>query len=353
MENNLRKMLDIKDFSLEELRVWLKNCGEQEFHASQIFSWIYKKQVQAFDQMSDLSQELRKKLKESFFIFGSTLKKQEISGDGTEKFLFSLKDVVKDVKFVETVVIPAEDRATVCLSCQAGCRFGCKFCASGLLGFSRNLSCGEIIEQALFIKNYLAKKALTHVVMMGTGEPLDNYDNVIKAVKIINSKEGINIGARRITISTCGLVPGIKRLAEEKMQFELSVSLHAGTDAVRSRIMPVNKIYPLKELVFACKEYICKTGRQITFEYVMIKNLNSSLQEAEGLVRMVKQLGLVKINLIPVNPVPEYRIEPPNKLEAILFKDALIKAGVNVTLRKARGQDILAACGQLRLRYEK
>jgi 23S rRNA (adenine2503-C2)-methyltransferase len=209
-----------------------------------------------------------------------------------------------------------------------------------------------MIEEVLYSKNKSKNKKLTHLVFMGIGEPLDNYDNVLKAIRIINSPEGLNIGARRITVSTCGIIPGIKRLSAEGLQVELSISLHAPDDETRSQIMPVNKKYPVTELIKACKDYIKKTNRQITFEYVLIKNLNSDLQNAQKLSKILRGLNC-KINLIPCNPIKELNIEPPNKLEILLFKDYLLKEGINATLRKPRGQDIEAACGQLRLRYEK
>jgi len=207
-----------------------------------------------------------------------------------------------------------------------------------------------MLDEVVYLKNN--SPGLTHIVFMGIGEPLDNYDNVIKAVRLINSPGGLNIGARRITISTCGIIPGIKRLAGEGLQLELSVSLHAADDKVRSRIMPVNKIYPLKGLMECCREYIKETNRQITFEYILIKGVNSDLLSAQNLIKIVKGLNC-KINLIPSNAVREYKVEPPNKREALFFRDRLIKSGVNVTLRKPRGHDIEAACGQLRLRHEK
>ena len=342
-------MNDIKELNLEELKVTLSGWSQKPFHAEQIFSWIYKRGVADFDLMSDLSADLRKRLKENFFIRALKPVKKLESRDGTEKFLFALADG----NLVEAVVIPAQTRGTACLSTQVGCKYRCSFCASGLSGFKRNLSCAELLEELLYLKNSSQEQKITHVVFMGTGEPLDNYDNVLKATRVINSKEAFDIGARRITISTCGIIPGIKRLAEENLQIELSVSLHAPDDRLRSRLMPVNKIYPLKELIFVLSEYIEKTDRQVTFEYVLIKNLNLDLQNAQKLVKLLKGLRLAKVNLIPSNFIKECGVEPPGKLEIIFFKDYLIKHGLNVTLRKSRGQDIDAACGQLRFGYAK
>ena len=337
---------NILDFSLEELKLFLQESGEAQYHAAQIFSWVFKLGVLDFSQMSNLSLALRNKLAEKFAILSFTLKEKLASTDGTQKLLLELAGG----NFIEAVIIPAEGRVTGCISSQVGCKFKCGFCASGVRGFKRDLSAGEMVEEILWLKSYAPDKALTHIVFMGTGEPLDNYDNVIKAIKIINSKEGLTIGARRITLSTCGLIPGIRRLSEEKMQFELSVSLHAADEKTRSMLMPVNKKYPLAELIAACREYFRKTGRQITFEYILIAGLNSDLQSAQKLSILLQGMDC-KVNLIPSNPIHELKIAPPKKLEILLFKDHLLKHGVHVTLRKERGQDIDAACGQLRLRY--
>jgi 23S rRNA (adenine2503-C2)-methyltransferase len=339
-------MQDIKQFTLQELKGIFKEWGQPAFRAVQVFSWIYHKGASDFDLMSDLSVEVRKKLKEKFSILSFKIAKKLVSEDGTEKFLFTLPDK----NLIEAVVIPAEERVTGCISSQAGCRFACRFCASGLLGFKRNLTCGEILEEVLYLKNESGPKKLTHLVFMGTGEPLDNYDNVLKAIRVINSPEGFRIGARRITISTCGIIPGIRRLAGEALQIELSISLHSADDKIRARLMPVAKMYPLAELMRACRDYVLKTNRQITFEYILIAGLNSDVHSAQKLAGILAGLNS-KVNLIPANPVKELGIAPPHKLEFLLFKDTLLKAGVNVTLRKPRGQDIQAACGQLRLSH--
>jgi len=336
----------IYDLSLQELKLKLDNWGVPSFHASQIFSWLYKKKASSFDEMSDLSNNLKERLKQEFCFFSLEIFKHLKSSDKTEKFLFQLKDK----NLIEAVVIPAESRVTACISSQVGCKYGCRFCASGISGFKRNLNKDEIIQQLM-----LSSKALkiTHVVFMGTGEPLDNYDNVFAAIRLINDKNALNIGSRRITVSTSGLIPGIKRMREENMQIELSVSLHAADDKKRSSIMPVNNKYHLSELIRTCRQYAKDTKRQVTFEYILIKNFNSSLQDAQNLAKIVKDVGLAKVNIIPANPVKEYNIQPPAKLEVMFFKDYLLKNKVNVTLRRERGQDIDAACGQLRLRYAK
>ena len=343
-----RKVKNIADLSIEELKQILTDWKEPQYHAAQIFSWIYQKGIYDFAGMTNLSVSFREKLKESFSITSLKLIKAQQSKDETRKLLLELSDS----NLIEAVIIPAEGRVTGCLSSQVGCKYACSFCASGLLGFKRNLTTAEIMEEVLCLKNNAPKHKITHLVFMGTGEPLDNYEHVLKAIKIINSKEGLNIGARRITISTSGLVPGIRHLAEEGLQIELSISLHAADDKTRSGLMPINKKYPLFELLAVCKDYIKKTDRQITFEYILFKGINSDLQNAQNLSRILKGMNC-KVNLIPANLVKECGLEPPGKLETLFFKDYLSKHAINVTLRKARGQDIAASCGQLRYSYAK
>ncbi len=326
----------------------MDNWQQPRFRAQQIFFWIYKKKIRDFEEMNNLPLSLKERLKDNFSLFDLRLVKILKSQDGTQKFLFKLGDG----NLIEAAVIPAERRITGCISTQVGCKFTCRFCASGLLGFKRNLSCGEMLDEALYLKNNAPDNKITHLVFMGIGEPLDNYDHVLKAIRIINSRYSFNIGARRITISTCGIVSGIKRLSAEGLQIELSVSLHAADDKTRLRLMPINKIYPLKDLITACREYISKTNRQITFEYILIKNINSGLQNALKLSKILKGLNC-KVNLIPCNVIKELNVQPPEKSEILLFRDYLLKSGINVTLRRPRGEDIEAACGQLRLHYEK
>jgi 23S rRNA (adenine2503-C2)-methyltransferase len=287
-------------------------------------------------------------LKKDFLTRTFCVKNTRLSVDRTEKFLFGLSDS----GLIEAVSIPAEGRVTGCISSQVGCKFACSFCASGKKGFNRNLTAGEMTEEALFLKYSSSAKQLTHLVFMGTGEPLDNYDNVLKAIRIINAKHGMNIGARRITISTSGLIPQMERLAAEGLQIELSVSLHSADDKTRSMLMPVNKRYPLKDLVAACRAYRAKTGRQVTFEYILISKLNSSLADARKLGTILQGFDC-KVNLIPLNEAGMPGFEAPIKTEVLSFKAALIKAGIHATVRKSRGEDIEAACGQLRAEYQK
>ncbi|MDD2679570.1 MAG: 23S rRNA (adenine(2503)-C(2))-methyltransferase RlmN [Candidatus Omnitrophica bacterium] len=342
-------MKDIKELTLKGLEEKLKSFGAQAYHARQIFSWIYKKAALDFGQMSDLPAGVRVKLKENFYINGLRIIKRLESSDGTRKLLLALKDA----NLIEAVIIPVKERVTGCVSAQVGCKWACSFCASGLSGFKRNLTCSEIIDEVLYLKKESLPRALTHLVFMGTGEPLDNYAQVLAAVKIINSPLGFNIGARRITLSTSGVIPGIQRLSGEGLQVELSVSLHAADDALRSKLMPVNKKYPLKDLIKTCKDYSARTNRQVTFEYILIKGVNSSLENARDLSRLLSGWKLAKVNLIPSNSISELKVEPPPRSDILLFKGCLVKHGVNTTLRRERGEDINAACGQLRLSYAK
>lgn len=341
-------MRDIKELGPEELKDQIKIIGWPVFHAQQILSWIYDFAVEDFSQMSNLPEGLRAALAKKFSLKSMNLLERKDSSDRTQKLLLKLNDG----NLIEAVSIPTEKRVTGCVSTQAGCKFGCFFCASGQRGFRRNLSAAEILDQIIYLKRSSLPKKLTHVVFMGVGEPLDNYDNVLEAVRRINSPHGFKIGARRITISTCGIIPGIARLARERMQIELSVSLHASDDATRSGLLPINKKYPIKELILACRQYILETNRQVTFEYILISGVNSSLQNAFNLIKILKGLNC-KVNLIPANPVKGLEVSPADKKESVDFKDLLVKSGLIVTLRRPRGQDIDAACGQLRLKYEK
>lgn len=337
---NKRDMLDL---SYEDLTAYLKSVGESPFRSSQIFEWIYQKQVQSFDKMSNLPSRLRGRMKNDFIFYEPRILQKKISSDGTLKVLFELHDQKK----IETVLIPTLTRATVCVSTQAGCKFGCRFCASGIGGWERNLSCGEILSQVLYMKKIAQKRPLSHIVFMGMGEPLDNYDNLIKAIRVINSPEGINIAARRITISTCGLIPQIKKLAEEGLQIELAVSLHGSSDTSRNVLMPINKKYPVKDLIAACKVYSKATKRQITFEYILIKDVTCTERASRELSRLLKGL-LCKINLIPYNPVSEFDHKPPSRNQIFSFKNQLTRLGVHAMIRAPRGRDVSAACGQLR-----
>ncbi len=336
---------EIRDFSFEELTKHLEGINEKPFRAGQVIKWLYEQGVWSFDDMKNLSQGLRDRLKQDFILKPNTVANQVISKDGTTKFLFDLVDHQK----VESVLIPTEERVTACISTQAGCKFGCKFCASGIGGWVRNLTSAEILNQVLHVRGEAnkRKRRLSHIVFMGTGEPLDNLSNVLKAVRIINSPQGLNIAARHITISTVGLIPKFKELAEQGIQFELAVSLHGYDDASRSILMPVNKKYPIKELIAACREYIKETNRQVTFEYILIEGLTCTERAASELGRLLKGM-ICKLNLIPCNPVSEFGHKPPTKEQIRAFTSSLGAVSVHYTFRRPRGQDVSAACGQLR-----
>jgi 23S rRNA (adenine2503-C2)-methyltransferase len=340
-------MQDIKGLSLKELEDKLISWGSPKYYAKGIFSWIYQKGAYEFSRMSNLPAPLRETLTREFSILGLKPADLQKSSDGTAKFLFELADK----HLVEAVSISMSSYSTGCISSQVGCKFGCNFCASGRQGFKRNLTSGEILDEVLYLKNNASALPLTHIVFMGTGEPLDNYDHVLRAIRMINSPLAFNIGARKITISTCGIIPGIKQLQEEDLQIELSISLHAAVDKLRSQLMPVNNKYPLAALIKCCQEYTAKTNRQITFEYILIKGLNADLTAAQDLVKLLKDVRLAKINLIPANSIPELKIAPPAKAQIDSFKEYLFNSGLHVTLRREHGQDIDAACGQLRLKY--
>ncbi|MBF0522790.1 MAG: 23S rRNA (adenine(2503)-C(2))-methyltransferase RlmN [Candidatus Omnitrophica bacterium] len=338
---------NILDCSYEDLVTQLASFQEKPFRATQIFEWIYQKNISSFEQMKNLPPRLKEYLKTEFVLELPACRCEQESYDGTKKILFELSDR----EHIETVIIPTKSRVTVCVSTQVGCKYGCRFCASGLGGFKRHLSCAEILGQICFVKRSLKNQDLSHIVFMGVGEPLDNYENLMKAIRILNASEGFNIGARRITISTCGLIPQIKKLTQEGLQIELSISLHGATDALRNELMPVNQRFPLLKLVEACHDYVKATNRQITFEYILIKDLTCTLESARRLKELLKGL-LCKLNLIVYNEVSEFPYKSPSKEEVRNFQAALDRFGIHATLRQPRGRDIAAACGQLRHQHQ-
>jgi 23S rRNA (adenine2503-C2)-methyltransferase len=350
----------------DELVDFCKEQGQPAFRAKQIWGWLYVKRVSSFEEMQNLPAPFREKLADTFVF--QALEKMETKGDSgeTQKLLFQLHDN----ELIETVIIPSkkrkslegnmshtcasvnssspEQRNTVCLSCQVGCRFGCAFCASGQKGMIRNLTAGEIVGEVMEVAKVLGGRP-DNVVFMGIGEPFDNYDEVLKAVRIMNHPDGLCIGARRITISTCGVVSGIQMLAEEGLQVELSVSLHAPDEEVRAKLMPVNETWPMEELLDACRAYTEKTKRIITFEYTLIKDVNDSAEQARQLVKLLKKFNC-RVNLIPLSPVEEFDGERPDSETMKTFFQTLEKAGINTTLRDSKGSTLKAACGQLRAR---
>ena len=315
------------------------------FRAKQIFKWLYEKRVDSFDQMSDISKDLKEQLNKDFIISTFKVVRKQESKDGTVKFLFELNDGA----LIESVLMVFDYGNSACLSSEVGCNMGCSFCASGLLKKQRNLTAGEIVLQALTIQKYLDKdnRRLDNIVVMGTGEPFDNYDNLMKGLSIINSPYGLEIGARHISISTCGLVPMIKKFADEKTQYNLAVSLHAANDELRNKLMPINKAYNLASLFEAIDYYESKSNRRITFEYLLIQGVNSNEKDADDLKKLLKGRNAY-LNLIPYNEVKENEYKSTSPKETLTFYDYLKKRGLSVTLRQKRGDDIDAACGQLR-----
>src|SRR5512135_1469539 len=337
---------NIYGLTLEELRAELEVMGERPFRAAQIYEGLYRRGYADFAEFTTLSKPLREKLAGRFVVGRLELAGRMEARDGTAKFLFQLPDGL----YVETVLIPAGPRTTLCLSTQVGWNFGCAFCASGLHGFKRHLAAAEIIGQVV----YAAKTAgcdITNFVFMGMGEPLDNFDNMALAIRIMNAPEGLGIAARRMTVSTAGFIPGMARLKALDLQVNLSISLHAVTDRLRSRLMPINTRFPLEKLVAAAEDYIKSGGRMITLEYIVIHKVNDSLTDADGLAGIARRLR-AKVNLIPYSPVAGLEFQTPSEGEMARFKRWLEERKVHVTERLSKGQDILAACGQLAGRFK-
>lgn len=337
---------DILSYTYEELQTEMETIGEKSFRARQIYEWLHVKLVDDFSQMSNLSKALRETLTEKFEICTvSLVERQQSKLDGTNKFLFRLHDG----NMVESVLMRYKHGNSVCISSQVGCRMGCRFCASTLDGLARNLAPSEMLAQVYRIQTIIGER-ISHVVVMGTGEPLDNYENFVRFIHMLTDEHGLHISQRNITASTCGLVPKIKELAEENLQITLALSLHGSTQEKRKQLMPVANRYTLPEVLAACDEYFEKTGRRITFEYSLISGVNDTDEDARELTAIAKPRNC-HINLIPVNPVKERDFEQPSRKNAMNFKNKLEKSGINVTIRREMGADIDGACGQLRRRY--
>jgi 23S rRNA (adenine2503-C2)-methyltransferase len=344
-------VLDIKTLQLEELGEKLRELGEPGYRSKQIADWLYKKRVESFEEMTDLPHELRGRLANLFCFDRLEVVRVLGSRDTTRKFLFRLGDG----NLIESVLIPASpalygqksDRRTICISTQVGCAYGCKFCASGLEGFSRNLRANEIIDQMIAVERESGDK-IDNIVFMGMGEPLANFDNVLRAIRIINAPWGLGIGARRITVSTSGLAPQIRKLADEPLQIRLAVSLHGATDKVRDQIMPINRRYNLDTLLSACDYYVAHRKQRLTFEYILIEGVNDSDEQAAALVKHARRLT-AKVNLIPYNTVEGLPWSRPLRNRQEMFLSILRAEGIAATLRREKGHDIGAACGQLRL----
>lgn len=335
-------MKNLKDYNLEELKQEFVQMGEKPFRAEQVFRWIYKEEVKEFDEMTNLSLELREKLKQNYKMCNYKILKKQVASDGTIKYLFD----VLDGNAIETVLMKYHHGYSICVSSQIGCKMGCKFCASTGIAFVRSLSSGEIVEQLLAVEQDENIK-ISNVVFMGIGEPMDNYDNVVNAIRIINNPKGINIGARHISVSTSGIVPRIYQLAEENIQCTLSISLHATTDEKRSSMMPVNNRYNLEELLQACKDYTAKTNRRISFEYALAKDNNDNIEDAKRLVKLLHGM-LAHVNLIPINKIENGQFDKSSNENIMKFRDYLNEHGIVATIRRELGADIDAACGQLR-----
>ena len=335
---------EIKCLSVAELKTELAEMGEKPFRAKQIFKWLHLP-VSSFDEMTDLSKDLRAKLSERYMLTVPKVVREQVSKvDGTHKYLWQLHDG----DCVESVLMRYEHGNTVCVSTQVGCRMGCAFCASGLLGLKRHLSAGEILDQILFIQKD-SGLPVNNIVLMGTGEPLDNYDNVLKFLHLVSCPDGINIGQRHISLSSSGLADRIEQLADEKLQITLSISLHAPDDESRSSMMPVNRSYPIERLMKACNYYFDTTGRRISYEYAMARGKSDRPWQAEMLAALLKGRPS-HVNLIPLNPVKESPLQPSSPQAIRRFQQILQKHGVTATVRRKLGPDIDASCGQLRRR---
>ncbi|MBR1392171.1 MAG: 23S rRNA (adenine(2503)-C(2))-methyltransferase RlmN [Lachnospiraceae bacterium] len=337
---------DLKSMNLRELEAWIQAAGEKKFRAKQIYQWLHEKHVTSFDEMSNLSMELREKLKNHASLPVLREELVQVSKiDGTRKYLFALEDG----NMIESVWMRYRHGNSVCVSSQVGCRMGCRFCASTLDGLVRNLAPAEMLEQIYRITQSTGER-VSNVVVMGSGEPLDNYDNLLKFVELLTDENGLHISQRNLTVSTCGLVPKMRRLADKKLQITLALSLHASTQEKRMELMPVAKSYELTEVLDACRYYFEKTGRRVTFEYSLVGGVNDTPEDAD---RLAALLGDLKghVNLIPVNPIRENAYVQPGQRHISEFKKRLEQSGLNVTVRREMGRDIDGACGQLRRRY--
>ena len=337
---------DVRAYGYEELQAELTALGEKPFRAKQVYDWLHVKLADRFEEMTNLSKALRERLDREYEILPAELAERQVSKlDGTNKFLFRLYDG----NMVESVLMKYKHGNSVCISSQAGCRMGCAFCASTIGGLKRNLSASEMLAQVYQIQKITGER-VHNVVIMGTGEPLDNYDNFVRFVRLLTDARGLNISQRNVTVSTCGIVPNMLRQAEEKFQITLALSLHGSTQEKRRKLMPVANRYDLSEVLAACDTYFEKTGRRVTFEYSLVHDVNDRDEDAEELAAVLKPRNC-HLNLIPVNPVRERNFVRPSRESALNFKNKLEKSGINVTIRREMGSDIDGACGQLRRRY--
>ncbi len=339
-------MINIKSLDFEALQTALIEQGMKKYRAGQIWAWIYSHHARSFEEMTNISKAEREVLTSRFFVSLPVIARTESSADGTRKFLFALQDR----HTCESVLIPDKDRLTLCISSQVGCMQACRFCLTGRGGFIRNLRFWEISDQVLEISRLLKRegaRSITNIVLMGMGEPLANFDEVIRALRIITSEKGLGFSPRRVTVSTDGLVPEIGKLGASGVKVNLAVSLNATTDAVRDAIMPVNRRYPIRELLAACRRFPLDPRRRITFEYVLLKGVNDAAEDAERLAKMLRGMKC-KINLIPFNPFPGSEFKRPDEAAVRRFQDILVRSNYTAPVRESRGRDISAACGQLR-----
>lgn len=340
--------MDIKSMTLEELQDRTLELGEKAFRAKQLYQWMHEKLVTDYDKMQNLSKAFREKLQEEEpLVTLKIVQFQESAIDGTRKYLFQLPDG----NVVESVWMKYHHGNSVCISSQVGCRMGCRFCASTLDGLERNLLPSEMLEQIYSIIRHTGER-VSNIVVMGTGEPMDNYDNLVRFLHLISGEKGQNISQRNITVSTCGIVPKIRQLAEEKLQITLALSLHATTDEKRKQLMPIANKYSLKEILEACRYYFEKTGRRITFEYSLVSGVNDTIEDAKELGNLIKGINC-HVNLIPVNPIKERDYRQSGKEQIAKFRTQIEKNGISATVRREMGRDIDGACGQLRRRHMK
>lgn len=340
-------MQSLYDYDYEQIQCLAESYGWKKFRGHQIFQWLYRNRVDSVDEMTNLSKETREILKRDFMISPLKMIRKQVAHDGTTKFLFALEDGA----LVESVLMLFDYGKSICVTTQVGCNMGCAFCASGLTKKKRNLTSGEMVAQFMAVQKELDKSGerLSHVVVMGTGEPFDNYDNVMNFLSTINHDRGLGIGSRHITISTCGIADRIIDFAYEHTQYNLAISLHAPNDQLRSSLMPINKAYPLETLMHALDIYCEENNRRLTFEYILLKGVNDRPEHAAQLARLLKGYNAY-VNLIPYNAVDEKGFQGVNHEEAMVFYDQLMKKGIRCTIRKEHGNDIDAACGQLRIK---
>ncbi len=339
--------LDIKSLSINELKEVVSGYGEKSFRAKQLYEWMHKKLASSYDEMTNIPKKLRENLSRDWpYLSLEAVEVQTSKLDGTQKYLFLLPDG----NVIESVLMKYHHGNSVCISSQVGCKMGCRFCASTIGGWTRNLTPGEMLDQIYRIQS-ISGERVSNIVMMGTGEPMDNYDNVVKFLHMISDENGLNISQRNITVSTCGIVPKMRLLAEEKLQITLALSLHASTDEKRQELMPIANKYSMKEVLDACRYYYDQTGRRLTFEYSLVGGKNDTEEDARLLSEKIKGLNC-HVNLIPVNPIKERDYRQSDKKVIDKFKNKLEKYGINVTIRREMGRDIDGACGQLRKSYQ-